>query len=104
MQLHQLATKILSLASDWETLLTKPDGALSRIRTYADVTSAYSSIQPFDFFDRLEMTAGMEEDLRCIVEWGKKWLVSFNATKTKLLYFNRLRERSWIPLKMNDIG
>ena len=28
------------------------------------------------------MTAALEEELRCIVEWGEKWLVSFNSTKT----------------------
>ena len=80
-----------------------PDGALSKIGIYADDTTAYSSIKTSDFFDRLEMTAELEEDLRCIVEWGEKWLVSFNATKTKLLSFNRHRESGLIPLKMNDI-
>ena len=49
------------------------------------------------------MTAELDEDLRCIVEWDEKWLVSFNATKTKLLYFNHHRESSLIPLKLNDI-
>ena len=43
------------------------------------------------------------EDLRCIAEWGEQWQVSFNATKTKLLSFNRHRESSLIPLNMNDI-
>ena len=49
------------------------------------------------------MTAELEEDLRCIVEWSEKWLVSLNATNTKLLSFNRHRESILIPLKRNDI-
>ena len=49
------------------------------------------------------MTAEMEKDLGCIVYWGERWLVSFNATKTKLLLFNPHRESSLIPLRMNDI-
>ena len=78
-----------------------PGRALSRI--YAGDTTAYPSIQTPDFFDRLEMTAELEEDLRCIVEWGEKWVVSFNAGKTKLLSFNLHRESSLIPLEMIDI-
>ena len=65
-----------------------PDGAFSRIRIYADDTIAYSSIQTSDFFDGLELTAELAED------------VVFNATKTKLLSFNRHRESNLIPLKM----
>ena len=79
-----------------------PDDVFSRIGIYADDTTVHSSIQTFDFFDMLEMTAELEEDLRCIVEWDEKWLVSFNATKTNFLSFNRNRESSLIPLKMND--
>ena len=44
------------------------DGALSRIGIYVDDTTASSSIQTSDFFDRLEMTAEFEEDLRCTVK------------------------------------
>ena len=31
------------------------------------------------------MTAELEVDLHCIVEWVENWLVPFNAIKTKLL-------------------
>ena len=72
----------------------QPDRALSGIGIYADDTTAYSSIQTSDIFDRLEMTAELEEDLRFIVEWGEKWLVSFN---TKLLSF------FIATVKINDI-
>ena len=42
-----------------------PDGSLSIIGIYADDTTAYSCIQTSDFFDRLEMTAELTEDLYC---------------------------------------
>ena len=79
------------------------DGALSRIDIYADDTTASSTIQTSDFFDRLEMTAELVKGLGCVVEWVERWMVSFNATKTKLLYFNRYRESTLIMLKMNYI-
>ena len=37
----------------------------------ADDTTAYSSIQTSDVFDKLEMTAEMEKELRFIVELGE---------------------------------
>ena len=43
------------------------------------------------------------QDLCIIVEWGDKWLVKFNATKTKLLYFNRHRNPLLAPVEMNGI-
>ena len=42
----------------------------------------------------------MEGDLHCIVDWGGKCLVSFNATKTKLLSSIRHQENIRIPLKI----
>ena len=35
-----------------------------------------------------EMTADLEDDLRAVVKWGKRWLVSINASKTKLISLN----------------
>ena len=34
------------------------------------------TLQTSDFFDKFVMTAELEEDLHCIVEWGEKWLCS----------------------------
>ena len=42
-------------------------------------------------------------DLRFIVEWGNGWLVTFNASKTKLLSFNRHRDPLLVPVEMNGI-
>ena len=38
---------------------------------------------------QLELTSELESDLRDIVEWGRKWLVGFNAEKTQLVLFDR---------------
>ena len=37
------------------------------------------------------------------MEWGDRWLVAFNATKTKLLSFNRHRDPLLVPVEMNGI-
>ena len=57
----------------WCTSMTcLPGGALSIIGMCADDTTTYSSIQTSDFCYRLVMTAELEEDLCCIVNWGEK--------------------------------
>ena len=38
----------------------------------------------------MESAGELELDLRSIVEWGDRWLVTFNATKTKLLAFKKI--------------
>ena len=43
----------------------------------------------------------IEDDLCTVVEWGEKWLVTFNAAKTKLLSINRYREPFLPPIYMN---
>ena len=39
---------------------------------------------------KVESAGELELDLCSIVEWGVRWLVTFNVTKTKLLSFNCL--------------
>ena len=48
------------------------------------------------------MEADLEDHLHTVVEWGKKWLVSFNASNTKLLSINRFRTPFLPSLLMND--
>ena len=55
------------------------------------------------FFEKVESAGELELDLRSIVEWGDKWLVTFNATKTKLLYLNSHRDPLLVPVEMNGI-
>ena len=62
----------------------------------------YSSLGKTDnVIDEVEMAADLEDDLRTVVEWGDKWLVTFNASKTKLLSINRFRAPFLPFVKMN---
>ena len=67
-----------------------PDHVTSQLAIYADDSTLYSCLDKTDdLFDMVELAANLEYDLRSTVEWGKKWLVSFNTSKTKLLSINR---------------
>ena len=37
------------------------------------------------------------------MEWGNRWIVTFNATKTKLLSFNRHRDPLLVHVEMNGM-
>ena len=46
------------------------------------------------------MTSEFESDLRDTVDWGKKWLVEFNAGKTQLVLFGQSNNNGSIDVKM----
>ena len=49
----------------------------------ADDTTLYSKCdRAYDLWQQLELASEVESDLPDIVDWGKKWLVDFNAMKT----------------------
>ena len=41
-------------------------------------------------------------NLRDTVDWGKKWLVDFNAGKTQLVSFDRSNNNGSIDVKMDE--
>ena len=41
-----------------------------------------------DLWKQLEQASELESDLQDTVNWGKKWLVDFNAGKTQLVLFH----------------
>ena len=47
------------------------------------------------------MAFELESDLRCTLDWGKKWLVDFNAGKTQLVLFDRSNNNGSIDVKMD---
>ena len=47
------------------------------------------------------MASELESDLRDTVDWGKKWLVDFNAEKTQLVSFDRSNNNGSIDVKMS---
>ena len=60
------------------------------IAIYADDTTLYSKCdQASDLWQQLELVSELGSDLRDAVDWGKKWLVDFNAGKTQLVSLDR---------------
>ena len=50
------------------------------------------------FFEKVESAGELELDLHSIVEWGDRWLVTFNATKTELLSI-AIETLFWFPCR-----
>ena len=77
-----------------------PDDVICNIAIYADDTTLYSRCDwASDLWQQLELASELESDLRDTVDWGKKWLVDFNAGKTQLVSFDRSNNGS-IDVKM----
>ena len=47
------------------------------------------------------MAPELESDLRDTVDWGRKWLLDFNAGKTQLLSFDCSNNTGAIDVKMD---
>ena len=59
-----------------------PDDFICDIPIYADDATLYSKCdQASNLWQPLELASELESDLRDIVDWGKNWLVDFNAEK-----------------------
>ena len=79
-----------------------PDDVVCNIAIYADDTTLYSKFhRASDLWQQLESASELESDLRDTVDWGKKWLVDFNAGKTKLVSFDRSNNNGSIDVKMD---
>ena len=49
----------------------------------------------------IELASELESDLQDTMDWGKKWLVDFNAGKTQLVLFDRPNNNGSIDVKMD---
>ena len=79
-----------------------PDDIICNITIYADDTNLHSKCdQAPDLWQQLELSSDLESDLRDTVEWGRKWLVGFNAGKTQLVLFDWSINTGTIDVKMN---
>ena len=57
-----------------------PDDVTCDIAIYGDDTTLYSKCdQASDLWQQLELASELQSDLRDTVDWGRKWLVDFNA-------------------------
>ena len=82
-------------------IIDLPDDAICDITIYADDTTIYSKCdRASDLWQQLELVSELESDLRDTVDWGKKWLVDFNAGKTQLVSFDRSNNNGSINVKM----
>ena len=63
--------------------------------------SILSVIWAFDLWQQLELASELESDLRDTVDWGKKWLVDFNAGKIQLVLFDQSNNNGSINVKMD---
>ena len=78
-----------------------PEDVICNIAIYADDTTLCSKFdQASDLRQQLELASELESDLRDIVDWGRKWLVDFNAGKTQLVLFDRSKNTGGIDVKM----
>ena len=59
------------------------------------------SDQASDPWQQLELIFELESDLRDTVDWGKKWVVDFNAGKTHLVLIDRSNNNGSIDVKMD---
>ena len=78
-----------------------PD-VICNIAIYPDDTTLYSKCyQASDLWQQLELASELESDLRDAGDWGRKWLVDFNAGKTQLVLFDRSKNTGAIDVKMD---
>ena len=76
-----------------------PDDVICNIAIYADDTTLYSKCdQASDAWQQLEFASELESDLQ---DWGRKWLVDFNAGKTQLVSFDGSKNTGAIDVKMD---
>ena len=79
-----------------------PDDVICNIAICADDTTLYSKCdQASDLWQQLELASELESDLRDNVDWGRKWLVDFNAGKTQLVSFDQSKNTGAIDVKMD---
>ena len=78
-----------------------PDDVICNIAIYAYDTTVYSKCdQASDLWQQLELASELESDLGDTVDWGRKWLVDFNAGKTQPVSFDQSKNTGAIDVKM----
>ena len=60
--------------------------------------------QACDLWQQVEAASEIESDLGDTVNWGKKWLVDFNARKTQLVLFDLSNNTGFIDVKTDGSG
>ena len=69
-----------------------PDDVICNIAINADDTTLYCKCnQAPDLWQQLELVSELESDLRNSADWGRKWLVDFNAGKISWFHLTSLK-------------
>ena len=75
---------------------------ICNIAIYANDTTLYSKCgQTSDLWEQLELASELESDLQDTMDWGRKWLIDFNAGKTQLVSFDQSNNTVATDVKMN---
>ena len=70
--------------------------------SYADDITLYSKWDnTCDLWQQLELASDLESDLWDTMDWGRKWLIDFNARKAQLLSFDQSNNAGVIDLKID---
>ena len=56
--------------------------------------------QASDLWQQLELSSELKSDLQDTVDWGRKWLLDFNAGKTQLILFDQSNNTGIIDVKI----
>ena len=81
-----------------------PDDFLYNIAIYANDTTIYSKCtQASDLWQQVELTSELKSYLKDRVDWGRKWLVDFNAGKTQLVLFDQSNKTGAIDVKIDGL-
>ena len=79
-----------------------PDDVVCNIAICADDSTLYSKCdQASDLWQQLELASELESDLWDIMDWGRKWLVDFNAGKAELVLFDWSNNTGAIVVKVD---
>ena len=79
-----------------------PEDVICNFAIYADDTPLYSQCdQASDLWQIPELASELESDLQDTVDWGRKWLVDFNAEKTQLISSDWSNNTGAIDVKMD---
>ena len=67
-----------------------PVDVVCNIAICSEDTTLYSKCdQASDLWQQVQLASELESDLQDTVDWGRKWLVDFNAGKSQLILFDR---------------
>ena len=79
-----------------------PDDVICNIAIYVNDTTLYSKCDSTSaLWQQLELASELESDLQDTVDWGRKWLVDFNAGKTQLVLLDRSNNTGTIDVKID---